>query len=242
MVGQFSIRNRNLPQKSFHDRSLTAIRFRFDFGLKVCGVAVLVDDDLGAAQPCAVDDAGMVELVGEDHVLHADGSVPSNQRGNGGLVGAEAALYQQRRLDALELCHSTLAIDVQLLRAGDRAYRARSHAPGINRLLRGLFERGEVKAFYYIFSETIRRYMESIRRFPAVEMTTEEIARAIRANPSDQCILPLLKRADLVKFADSMPAPERKDQDVLAARTYIQQTRPKTEELQKAPSLQEVSP
>jgi hypothetical protein len=106
----------------------------------------------------------------------------------------------------------------------------------------GLFERGDVKAFYYIFSETIRRYMESIRLFPAAEMTTEEIARAVQANPLDQCILPLLKQADLVKFADSVPAPERKDQDILAARTYIRQTRPATEELQSPPSRQEVSP
>lgn len=106
----------------------------------------------------------------------------------------------------------------------------------------GLFERGEVKAFYYIFSETIRRYMESIHRFPAVEMTTEEIARATQANPFDQCILPLLKQADLVKFADSIPAPERKDQDILVARTYIQQTRPEREELEAPPARQEVSP
>ena len=111
-----------------------------------------------------------------------------------------------------------------------------------NLIASGLFERGDVKAFYYIFSETIRRYMESIRRFPAAEMTTEEIARAAQGNPSDQCILPLLKQADLVKFADSVPAPERKDQDILVARTYIQQTRPATEELQETPSLQEVSP
>ncbi len=104
----------------------------------------------------------------------------------------------------------------------------------------GLFERGDVKAFYYIFSETIRRYMESIRRFPAAEMTTEEIARAIKTEPSDQRILPLLRQADLVKFADLVPDSYRKDQDILMARTYIQQTRPATSALQENPSLQEV--
>ena len=35
-----------------------------------------------------------------------------------------------------------------------------------NLIASGLFETGDVKAFYFIFSETIRRYMESIRRFP----------------------------------------------------------------------------
>ncbi len=104
----------------------------------------------------------------------------------------------------------------------------------------GLFERGDVKAFYFIFSETIRRYMESIRCFPAAEMTTEEIAKMIKTDPSDQGILPLLRQADLVKFSDLIPAPDCKDQDILMARTYIQQTRPMTNGLQESPSPQEV--
>jgi len=104
----------------------------------------------------------------------------------------------------------------------------------------GLFENGNVKAFYFIFSETIRRYMESIRRFPAAEMTTEEIARFIKTDPSDQIILPLLRQIDLVKFADSIPAPDRKDQDILTARTYIQQTRPITNSSPEDPSIKEV--
>ncbi len=104
----------------------------------------------------------------------------------------------------------------------------------------GLFERGDVKAFYFIFSETIRRYMESIRGFPAAEMTTEEIARVIKTDPSDQGILPLLRQADLVKFSDLIPAPERKDQDIMMARSYIQQTRPVMNDLQERPSHQEM--
>lgn len=109
-----------------------------------------------------------------------------------------------------------------------------------NLVASGLFENGDVKAFYFIFSETIRRYMESIRRFPAAEMTTEEIARFIKTDPSDQKVLPLLRQADLVKFADSIPAPDRKDQDILIARTYIQQTRPMTNTPQEGASIQEV--
>ena len=109
-----------------------------------------------------------------------------------------------------------------------------------NLIASGLFENGDVKAFYFIFSETIRRYMESIRRFPAAEMTTEEIARFIKTDPSDQKVLPLLRQADLVKFSDSVPAPDRKDQDILMARTYIQQTRPMTNGSQESASIQEV--
>ena len=111
-----------------------------------------------------------------------------------------------------------------------------------NLIASGLFETGNVKAFYFIFSETIRRYMESIRRFPAAEMTTEEIAKVIKTDVSDQTILPLLRQADLVKFADAIPAPDRKEQDVLAARSYIQQTRPTPNISQEGSSGREVRP
>jgi hypothetical protein len=90
----------------------------------------------------------------------------------------------------------------------------------------GLFEKGEVKTFYFLFSEIIRRYMESIRHFPAAEMTTEEIVRHVGNTSQDQEILPLLRQADLVKFADTIPTPDRKARDIEAARTYIRQTGP----------------
>ena len=73
--------------------------------------------------------------------------------------------------------------------------------------------------------------MESIRHFPAAEMTTEEISRHAGTHVQDQKILPLLKQADLVKFADTVPTPHRKEQDVWTARTYIRQTCPAPEEV-----------
>lgn len=90
----------------------------------------------------------------------------------------------------------------------------------------GLFERGEVKMFYFQFSEIIRRYMEAIRPFPAAEMTTEEIARRIGKDSPDQDVLLLLRQAELIKFADAVPTAERKTQDVEGARRYIRQTAP----------------
>jgi len=90
----------------------------------------------------------------------------------------------------------------------------------------GLFEKGDVKTFYFNFSEIIRRYMESIRHFSAVEMTTEEITRHVGNNSKDQEILQQLRQADLVKFADTVPTHDRKVQDIQAARTYIRQTGP----------------
>ena len=89
----------------------------------------------------------------------------------------------------------------------------------------GYFEKGMVKKYYFVFSEILRRYLESIRHFPAVEYTTEEIAQHIRAEP-DRRVLPLLQRADLVKFADERPTPARKQEDIEAALAYIRETGP----------------
>lgn len=92
----------------------------------------------------------------------------------------------------------------------------------------GLFERGDVKAFYFRFSEILKRYLEDLRGFPAAEYTSEEIATRIDAE-IDREVVVLLKRADLVKFADDVPTPSRKDQDVQAALAYIATTTPSSE-------------
>ena len=70
-----------------------------DLGVEIGGVTVFIDDDLGAGESRSVDDAGVVEPVGKDHILFSGGSVAPDQRWDRGLVGAEAALYQQRGLD-----------------------------------------------------------------------------------------------------------------------------------------------
>ncbi len=87
----------------------------------------------------------------------------------------------------------------------------------------GLFEKGEVKGFYFRFSEILRRYLESLRRFPAAEFTTEEIALRIHRE-EDRRLLSLLRQADLVKFADSIPTRARKEEEVKTALSYIQET------------------
>ena len=88
-----------------------------------------------------------------------------------------------------------------------------------------LFEQGQLKGFYFRFSEILRRYLESLRGFPAAEFTTEEIASAMD-NETDRQILPLLREADLVKFADAMPTQARKEDEVRKAVAYIQETSP----------------
>jgi hypothetical protein len=87
-----------------------------------------------------------------------------------------------------------------------------------------LFEKGRIKDFYFGFSEILRRYLEAIRGFPAAEYTLEEIARAAKKK-EDQPLLSLLRRADMVKFADSIATKARKDEDMETAFVYIRSTR-----------------
>ena len=93
---------------------------------------------------------------------------------------------------------------------------------------RRLFEKGDIKGFYFRFSEIMRHYLEAIRGFPAAEFTTEEIASHVD-NDLDRTLLTLLRKADLVKFADSVPTQAGKEEAVKRALSYIQETSPKSE-------------
>ena len=92
----------------------------------------------------------------------------------------------------------------------------------------GLFEKGHVKAYYFRFSEILRQYLESLRGFPAAEFTTEEIATYI-VKEQDRSLIPLLRQADLVKFADTVPTVARKEDAVNAAFSFIRETSPATD-------------
>ena len=50
------------------DQRAAALGLTGDPPGEVLDVAVVVDERLGAREPAAVDDRGVVELVGEDHV------------------------------------------------------------------------------------------------------------------------------------------------------------------------------
>jgi hypothetical protein len=86
-----------------------------------------------------------------------------------------------------------------------------------------LFEKGHSKTFYFRFSEILRRYLEMLRGFPAAELTTEEIASRVD-NDRDRALVPLLKHADVVKFADTVPTATRKEEEVKEALSYIRET------------------
>ncbi len=88
-----------------------------------------------------------------------------------------------------------------------------------------LFEKGRHKEFYFRFSEILRRYLENLRGFPAVELTTEEIARRIKTD-ADRKLVTVLREADLIKFADAIPTKAKSEEDIRAALKYIKATTP----------------
>ena len=67
-----------------------------------------------------------------------------------------------------------------------------------------------------------------MRGFPAAEFTTEEITSCLN-NEQDRRLLPLLRQADLVKFADTIPTQARKEEAVSTALSYIHETSPDPE-------------
>ncbi len=87
-------------------------------------VDVLVREhfDRRLAQPAAVDDAGVIELVGNDHVVFGE------HGGHGPGVGGEAALKHDDRLDVFELREPLLELDVHGHGSRDGANRARADA------------------------------------------------------------------------------------------------------------------
>ncbi|HOP46526.1 MAG TPA: hypothetical protein PK874_02590 [Desulfobacteraceae bacterium] len=87
----------------------------------------------------------------------------------------------------------------------------------------GLFEKGYIKEFYFRLSEVIRRYLEEIRGFPALELTTQEISLRVD-NEQDRKLIPLLRRIDLVKFSDVKPTQAGKEEEIRMAVSYIDET------------------
>jgi hypothetical protein len=92
--------------------------------------------------------------------------------------------------------------------------------------LSGLFEKGDIKAYYFALSEIVRKYMEGIRFFPAYEYTTDEIAASTH-HKEDLKVIKLLRHADLIKFAGHRPTRMQKEEDWEQVRRYVETTREK---------------
>ena len=98
---------------------------------RIC-IAVGEPADGGTAEPAGVDDAGVVELVAQNHV------VAPYQRGHGAQIGGEPRLQDQGRFHTFPLSDLALERFVNLHRPGDGPDRSGS---GAKRFHRGLGRR-----------------------------------------------------------------------------------------------------
>ena len=103
------------------------------------------------------------------------------------------------------------------------------HINALNRidslLSSGIPDRYGRRGFCFTLSEILREYMGNIRNFNALEMTTHEISGAAREK-ADLELLKILKKMDLVKFADTFISGTVLEEQVELSREYIDKTKP----------------
>jgi hypothetical protein len=118
------------------------LEFRFagldELVLEVVHVVVAVDEALGLGQPHAVDDRGMVELVGDD------GAFLVEERLEDAAVGVEGRGIEDGVLHAQEVGHAPLELSVDLLGAADEADRGQAKAPAEEGIIRSGHDPGVV--------------------------------------------------------------------------------------------------
>ena len=90
---------------------------------------------------------------------------------------------------------------------------------------------GHFKRYYYTVSEVLKRYLTRRFGFPAVDQTTTEIVRAMKATkiPERERFGEFFQRADMVKYAKFVPPLPEMAAVLPAARELIKATTPKPE-------------
>ena len=85
------------------------------------------------------------------------------------------------------------------------------------------FSDDQVKAYYFTLSLIQREYMGHIREFPAAELTTEEIALAVKLE-DDRAMLRLLRQIDMIKFAEQRPTTSEREEHWKQVWKYVKDT------------------
>lgn len=90
-------------------------------------------------------------------------------------------------------------------------------------------EEGKIKAYYVELTDIVREYIEQRYGIAAMEMTSTEVATAIKAEKSvnkarHRAILNMMTTADLVKFAKGRPPSSYHEESYQAAKTFIEET------------------
>ncbi len=93
----------------------------------------------------------------------------------------------------------------------------------------GLIEKGDIKQFYIIISDIIRRYIEGRFFIIAIEMTTMQLIETMRnaeiEKENIQLIEDFLMQCDLVKFAKYIPATEENQKVIDQAFEIVNRTK-----------------
>jgi hypothetical protein len=91
---------------------------------------------------------------------------------------------------------------------------------------------GQFKRYYYTLSEILKRYLTRRFGFPAIDQTTTEIARAMKAakTPEREGFGEFFRAADMVKYAKHLPLPADAAAAIERARELVTLTTPRTEE------------
>lgn len=93
-----------------------------------------------------------------------------------------------------------------------------------------LWQNGKIKEYYSRLTDIIRQYIEERFRMPAMELTTDELLSAARANTELQPHIPMLAQilstADMAKFARAQPTMQEHIAAMENARQFIKATEP----------------
>lgn len=93
-----------------------------------------------------------------------------------------------------------------------------------------LWQNGKVKEYHSELTDIIRQYLEGRYKVMAPEMTSSEIMEAVYLKPVPNKALQhlqiIFERADLVKFAKSLPLPAEHEESLMFALEFIRATIP----------------
>jgi len=85
----------------------------------------------------------------------------------------------------------------------------------------GLIEQKEFKRYYTLVAEVLRRYMQTIEGEWRTTLTTDELNRVVKPIAETRPAVAVLRQADMVKFARSIPDDVTAARDLERARAFV---------------------
>ena len=84
-----------------------------------------------------------------------------------------------------------------------------------------LIERGELKQFYIMLSDTLRGFAAALESDWSTDLTTSELAPRLKRKPESAPLLGLLRSADTVKFAKRQSTKDEAARDLETAEAWV---------------------